>query len=253
MMRAADAYKLNEIQSGVVRRASTTWPAVVVALLVLLAAGTTYRLLANHLERAPGTTPIARGTLAHLPLEFGPWHGHDQAVDGAVIRAADVDDYVYRSYVRQTDQQTVGLWIAFGVRARDLMPHRPEVCYPGAGWTLRERRTVTVPLPEGGELQTRLLTFAPGGLGAEDLTVLNYYIVDDETCEDVSLLRSKAWRGQAAIRYMAQVQITCDRNPVLANTTPEEAVRAFAAETFAQVRTLLDQAVGSAPAQPAGS
>ena len=177
--------------------------------------------------------------MAQLPLELGDWIGRDAPVEEAIIEAADVDDFVNRHYVRGRDLQTVGLWVAYGVRARDLMPHRPEVCYPGAGWTLLDRQLTEVPLDNENALTARILTFSPGGVGPRHLTVLNFYVVDGQSCEDVSLLRSRAWKGHRAVRYVAQVQITCQANPARVGDTPGETVREFAAAVFAPLRELL--------------
>ena len=61
------------------------------------------------------------------------------------------------------------------------------------------------------------------------MTVLNYYIVDGQYSPDVSLLRSKAWRGQGGIRYVAQIQIVCSAGTEAAIQAAEQAVRAFGA------------------------
>ena len=212
------------------------------AAVLLLFAGVGYRSLARQLNRATGQQPFAAGTLQSFPQNIGNWVGHDVTLEESIIQAADVDDYLNRVYTRKFDNQTVGFWIAFGIRARDLMPHRPEVCYPGAGWTLRHQDNATLEIGPSTELQARILEFAAGNLNANNLTVLNYYIVDDETCADVALLRSKAWRGQTAIRYMAQVQITCQLNPAL-GASPVDAVRDFAQESYPLIRNLLEKAV----------
>lgn len=218
--------------------------AFVAAMIFLVTAGAGFRTLAHYLDRAPTCAPIPPGTLRELPLRIGGWAGREQALDESIVRATDVDDYVSRLYVRESDNQGVGLWVAFGVRARDLMPHRPEVCYPGAGWTLLDQHTTVLQAKNGATLRARVLTFAPGGLDPRHLTVLNYYIVDGETSEDVSLLRSKAWRGQASIGYMAQVQITCRTDPTRAIVLPANVVREFAVETFGPIRDLLRESVG---------
>jgi EpsI family protein len=226
--------------------------AAVVAGVALLGTGLGYRALAGHLNRAPRNPSVSPGTLAQLPLRIGDWVGTDTPLDDAVIEAAAVDDYVSRHYVRLTDNRSVGLWVALGGRARDLMPHRPEVCYPGAGWTLRDRDTLALQLEDDQTLRARLLTFVPGGFDVRPQVVLDYYVVDGETCEDVSLLRSKASRGQTAIRYVAQVQITCRREPAQAAATPAETVREVAAESFVPIRNLLEQAVRGAGPRPPG-
>jgi len=214
------------------------------AAAVLAASGLGYRALAAALERGAGASTIAQGTLGHLPLRIRDWHGEDFPIDESIVKAADVDDYVSRRYVQAGDNHVVDLWIAFGVHARDLVPHRPEVCYPGAGWTLRGTESRELPVGADDTVRARILTFVPGGLDRRPQVVLNYYIVDGQTCEDVSLLRSKAWRGQGAIGYMAQVQITCRVNPADPTAAPAHILCQFATESFEAIRTLLERATG---------
>jgi EpsI family protein len=231
------------------RRTATAWLPTVLAcaagVLLLVAAGAGYRVLAYRLDRTLAGGSFPRGTLAALPFEIGEWTGRDEPLDESIVEATDLDDYVNRWYVRRTDGAAVGLWLAFGSRARDLMPHRPEVCYPGAGWTLEGQNTTVLHPRAGSDLRVRILDFTRGGLDPRQLTVLNYYIVDGETCEDVSLLRSKAWRGQTSVKYTAQVQITCRESAARTTASPGNLVRAFAVDSFAEIMTLLDRSVDS--------
>ena len=217
------------------------------AIAVLGVSGIGFTGLAAYLERGSGTRALPPGTLSRLPLEIAGWRGSDMPIDESIVRAADVDDYVSRRYIHVSDNDVVDLWIAFGVRARDLVPHRPEVCYPGAGWTLRGAGEIALHPDEETSLRARILTFVPGGLDRRPQVVLNYYIVDGQTCEDVSLLRSRAWRGQGSIGYMAQVQITSRLNPADPTASPERVVRQFATDSFAEIRGLLERATTTHP------
>jgi EpsI family protein len=209
------------------------------AVIFILLSGIAYRIVARRLGLCPERVSASRGTLRQLPLRIGGWVGQEEVLDEFVVRAADADDYVARVYRREEDGALVGLWIAFGIRARDLMPHRPEVCYPGAGWTLQEQGTTVLKAGSAFDLPVRVLTFTPGGLDSRHLTVLNYYVVDDAPCEDVSLLRSKAWRGQTAINYMAQVQVTYRANPANALVHPKDIVCNFARLSYPYIHRLL--------------
>jgi EpsI family protein len=216
----------------------------------LLASGMGYRLLAQYLDRPSDSVPLPRGTLARgLPLQIGGWQGKEVPVEESVLQAADCNDYVSRAYVRR--DEPVRLWIAYGVRARDLTPHRPEVCYPGAGWTLDDTRSVELPLGGGRPLECRLYRFSRGGFGSGEMVVLNYYIVDGQYCPDVSLLRSKAARGTSGIRYMAQVQITSSANGRLTPETAGRSVQAFAADSAQAIRAVMPDAPTAGPPRAA--
>ena len=213
---------------------------LVIAALFLVAAGGGYRALSVRLMRAPEQTHIPAGTLKELPLVIGRWEGRDQSIDEKIIKRADVDDHLMRVYRRSTDRAAVAMWIAYGIRARDLMPHRPEVCYPGAGWTLQKEDHLEFATADNKKVTARLLTFASGTIDPRPLMVLTYYIVDGETCEDVSLLRSKAWRGQTAIRYMTQIQISY-RIESMNTASPNTILGDFASATFPLIRDLLER------------
>ncbi len=222
------------------RRTQIHRGALVSGVVVLLIAGVGQRMVARTLERADVLRALPRGTLAAIPLQIGEWTGTDAPLDEAIVEAADVDDYLNRLYRSSSELEPVGLYVALGVRARDLMPHRPEVCYPGAGWTLRSTEDFTIAPEHGLPVQARLYRFSPGGLDARDLLVVHYYLVDGATAPDVSILRAKAWRGQTSIRYMAQVQITCRSSAEGAAPRVRAGLRAFSEVVAPAVRAALD-------------
>ena len=214
--------------------------AAAAAGLLMLVSSAGYRILAAHLEAPVNTTPISPAALQRLPLQIGDWTGREVPLDEAVVRATDTDAHVNRSYSRRGGFEYVLLYIASGVKARDLMPHRPEVCYTGAGWTLINKRSMELPLSDGTELPCNVMQFSRGALNTEKVMVLDYYIVDGQYSSDVSLLRSKAWRGSGAVRYVAQVQIVIS---ILSNQTEDSAIKtvhAFAVESASLIAGLFE-------------
>jgi EpsI family protein len=205
--------------------------AVGAALGLLIVSGVGYRVLAWRLGATDGGTPLPPGALQRLSMKIGDWVGQDVKLDERIVEATDTDAHVNRRYVKRNSAEGVSLYIAYGVRARDLMPHRPEVCYPGNGWTMQDTRHIDLPLPDGTKLKCRILKFSRAGLSTENITVLSYYLVDGEYSSDVSLLRSKAWAGQGGIGYMAQVQVTCPGRGQLSPESSVKSVSAFAADS----------------------
>lgn len=167
------------------------------------------------------------------------WRGQDVPLAESVVRAAKVDDHISRIYTHPGQTVPVNLFIALGARARDLMPHRPEVCYPGAGWTLQQRRTEILPASDGSDSEATMYTFGRGDLGGRSVVVLNFFVVDGQVCRDVSLLRSKAWRGQASIHYMCQVQVVAAVEAWQATSAGAAAVREFASELVTPLGRIL--------------
>jgi hypothetical protein len=115
------------------------------------------------------------------------------------------------------------------------MPHRPEVCYPGNGWTLEDKRRVNLPLSDGTELECQILNFSRSGMSSKRITVLNYYIVDGEYCPDVSLLRGKVLGNTG---YVAQMQITCSGGGSISSKSSVDAVSAFAVDSTRSIYDL---------------
>lgn len=219
----------------------------VAASFLMLVFGIGYRVLAARLAAPVNIAVLSAEELQRLPLEFGGWTGQEVPLDEAIVRATDTDAYINRRYSRRNNLESVCLYIAYGVKPRDLMPHRPEVCYTGSGWTLMDRSSMELPLSDGMKLPCSTFQFSRGALNTEKVVLLDYYIVDGEYCGDVSLLRSKAWRGAGAVRYVAQVQVVAS---VTTNLTADSAARivsAFAAESAPLICRLFESAEDSQP------
>ena len=136
--------------------------AAVAASCLMLVFGLTYRVVAARLEAPIDTTPISPEALAQFPLQIGDWTGKDVPMDEAIVRATDTDAHLNRRYTRHGGLEAVSFYIASGVKARDLMPHRPEVCYTGAGWTLANRRSVELSLSDSTKLPCNIMQFSRG-------------------------------------------------------------------------------------------
>jgi len=227
--------------------------AAAVAAILLLASGVGYRVLAGYLSRPTEYRPMAPGTLARLPLVIGDWSGRDVPLSDAIIRTTKTDDHLNRVYARPAGTSSVSLFVGYGVRARDLMPHRPEVCYPDQGWTMKENSTTDLALEDGSRIDCRLYRFSRGALDRRGVVVLNYYLVDGVYSPDVSLLRSRAWHGSGSMRYMAQVQIVAADSALGGSSAGEEAVRRFAALAAPRIRALFPDVESAAHASPAGA
>jgi len=220
--------------------------AVLTASLLMLLSGSGYRILAARLAAPVNTTPIDPNDLAQFPSQIGGWTGQDVPLDEAVVRATDTDAHISRRFSRADSMDSVYLYVACGVKARDLMPHRPEVCYTGNGWTLVDRRSADVPLSDGLRLPCNLLHFSRGSLQGGEVVVLDYYIVDGQYCPDVSLLRSKAWRGSGTVRYVAQVEIVSTVTGTASADSAAKLACTFAAESALFIAKLF----GDEPANP---
>ncbi len=214
--------------------------AAVVAGFLMLVSSAAYRVLAARLAAPVNTTLLSPAALERLPLQIGGWTGQEVPLDEAIVRATDTDAHINRRYSRHNGSESILLYVACGVKARDLMPHRPEVCYTGAGWTLIDKRSMELPLSDGMELPCMALQFSRGTLNTKKTILLNYYIVDGQYCRDVSLLRFKAWRGSGTVRYVAQIQIIASATSNLTADSAARLVCDFAAESASSISRLFE-------------
>lgn len=214
--------------------------AAVTAGFILFAWGVVHRVLAARLAAPMGRNPIRSEVLERLPLQIGDWTGQDVPLSEEIILATNTDAHINRRYYKANASKSVMLYIACGVKARDLMPHRPEVCYTGAGWILTDKRTAELPLTDETTLPCNIMQFSRGSLSKEKVIVLDYYIVDGQYCEDVSLLRSKAWRGSGTVDYVAQVQIVTPVVEAFSADSARKVITDFAIESAMQITDLFN-------------
>jgi len=233
--------KHTDMVSNTTRRRSVAAAAIAASFLMLIF-GLGYHVLAARLESPVHTITLSPAALERFPMQIGDWVGQEVPMDEAIVRRTDTDALINRRYSRSIALENVGLYVAYGVRARELMPHRPEVCYPGAGWTLIDKRSIELPLSDGMQLPCRILEFSRGTLNTTKVLVLNYYIVDGQYCNDVSLLRSKAWRGSGTVRYAVQVQIVASvTNNYIADSVAKM-ICDFAVESASSIFRLFESA-----------
>ena len=184
-------------------------------------------------------------------MQIGSWTGQDVPLDETIVRKTGTDAHINRRYCRYNGVEHVGLYIAYGVTARALTPHRPEVCYVGAGWTLMDRQSVELPLEDGATLPCSVFHFSRGGLNAEKIVVLDYFIVDGRHCGDASLLQSRAWRGSDTVDYVAQVQISSTEN--LPTDSATQIVSTFAVDSALLIADLFEHTQEDLSAEPPGA
>ncbi len=224
--------------------------AVLVASFLILVHGVAHHALAARLAAPGAATPIALEVLAKLPLEIGAWTGRDVPLDEDIVRRTDTDAHLNRQYARGRGLEPVSLYVACGVKTRDLMPHRPEVCYVGAGWTRIARRSLELSLNDGTTVPCNVIYFARGAFNTSKIVVLDYYIVDGQYCRDVSLLRSKAWRGSSLVGYATQVQIMASVTETSNVQSTTQSISDFAVDSAPLIFHLFEPIAKSQNADP---
>ncbi|MEJ2647217.1 MAG: EpsI family protein [Sedimentisphaerales bacterium] len=214
--------------------------AAVAAAFMMVIFGAAHRSLTTLLSIPENFSSMPPDALDEFPMQINQWVGVEEPLDEAVIEATDTDAHISRRYYRYDSPQEVWLYIAAGKRARDLMPHRPEVCYIGAGWTLTNNDSRELSLDSGTVLPCNIFQFTKGTLNPKKIVILDYYIVDGQICRDISLLRSKIWRGSGYVDYVIQVQVFAPVTADRSIESTEKMVRGFACESCSSIIRVLE-------------
>ena len=187
------------------------WAAVIT---ILVLGGFAYRRLtvewlAPSLSR-PVKLPVP---LKEIPLELDDgWVGEDHKLSRAVERIAGNDDYVFRLYRNYLTGESAYLYVAYSGRPRFMVGHRPDICYPSAGWSFDGVGAAEIKRPDGATLLVNVHRFHKGTANGLDMVVLNYYVLNGKPTKDAGSFSGVSWRlpnisGNPAY-YVAQVQIS---------------------------------------------
>jgi EpsI family protein len=196
--------------------------------------------------------------LGKFPFEIGNWIGKDVPLSESILRVAQNDDYLNRSYTEESTGASVMLYVAYTARPRTMLGHRPQVCYPGSGWVHvgTERSQITA-----GSLTIPCLVHRfhrPEG-DRREIVVLNYYVVNGKMTNDESVFSGVGWRtpniqGDPA-RYVAQVQVSSNTEAPARKAAAEFAdyVLGFLPDEQGKVRAGNGVVVGSSNVESSAS
>ncbi len=133
------------------------------------------------------TVPPSSGTVAgvvmDLPYRIGDWWGTSQGMAPAEKLMLPPDtSLVRKSYESASGDNIVCSIVLAGAEKRSI--HRPEICLPAQGWTIRASEVVSIPLHSGHILKATNLTLSrpeplPGGGQKELLAYYMYWFVGD--------------------------------------------------------------------------
>lgn len=108
--------------------------AVAIAALLLVSAGIRHRMEAAVAQRIDATR-FSPFPLKQMPLVVGPWQGKDEQLDPFIARKTGSTDYIMRRYTNTQTGAAVELLMLYGPAA-EMGYHKPDACYPGAGYKL---------------------------------------------------------------------------------------------------------------------
>ena len=184
----------------------------VLAALLLVGGGVTYRVVGSRLKFVVGTPIMLPISLDCLPREVEHWVGEDVPIPANIQRVAGNDAFVNRLYTNRVSRQWANVYIAYTAHPRTMLGHRPQVCYVAAGWVHDRTEEGTLISNEGREIPCLVHYFHRYAPGREETAVLSFYIVNGQLTCDESVFSGVGWRtpnisGDPA-HYVAQVQIS---------------------------------------------
>lgn len=110
-------------------------PTAIVAM-VLLAGSAIIRLQMEAAVAASiDATRFSPFKLSEMPGTLGPWVGKDEELDPFIARKTGSTDYIMRRYTNAQTGAVLELLMLYGPAA-DMGYHKPDACYPGAGYKL---------------------------------------------------------------------------------------------------------------------
>ena len=130
-------------------------PGTVARIAVMLALGGATAALCL-LTPSPNTSPLA-GVIMDLPERIGNFTGKVIAATPGEIATLPADTQIIRrEYLDPAGDRIMASIVLSGGEKRSI--HRPEVCLPAQGWSMRGGKVERVALADGGDLDVMNLS-----------------------------------------------------------------------------------------------
>lgn len=192
--------------------ASLIW---VLAVLLLVSAGITYRALASRLKSVYSTPIKLPVLLSAFPMKINNWVGTDLSIRSTTREYMEknfADDFLSRRYINSTNNW-VDLYVVYcSSRPGGIIGHQPRICYPAGGWIHDSTESSQFISRAGRQIPCLLHRFHKPAPTYEQTIVASFYILNGQITSDESdfsgpLGRRPNIAGDPA-RYVAQVQIS---------------------------------------------
>lgn len=192
------------------------WFVWILAVLLLIFAGITYRVLASGLKRIVDTPIELPVSISAFPAHIGSWAGSDLPIPSIAKEYMEenfADDYLSRRYVDSATKAWADVYIVYcSSRPGGILGHRPRVCYPGYGWIHDGTESMQFVSRAGRQIPCLIHRFHKTSPMHQQTVVLNFYILNGQITADENdfagpLGRRPNIAGDPA-RYVAQVQIS---------------------------------------------
>lgn len=192
------------------------WFIWILAVLLLVSSGITYRLLASHLEILSDTPILLPVPLGNFPTQVGNWFGSDLAIPNTTREYMEenfADDFMSRRYINAATKAWADVYIVYcSSRPGGILGHQPQVCYPANGWIHDSAEKSQFITADGQQIPCLINRFHKPAPAYDQKLVLNFYILNGQITANENdfsdpLGRKPNITGDPA-QYVAQVQIS---------------------------------------------
>ncbi len=208
----ATAYFVRMMRPGKI----STWLIWILAVLLLISSGVTYRLLASGLELLFDTPISLPVPLNSFPTQIDNWVGRDLSIPATTKEYMEenfADDFLSRRYINAANKTWADVYIIYcSSRPGGILGHRPRVCYPGSGWVHDSTESSQFISRAGRRIPCLVHRFYKPDQTHGQIVVLNFYILNGQITTDENSFSGPFGRrpniaGDPA-RYVVQVQIS---------------------------------------------
>jgi len=188
----------------------------VLAVLLLVSAGITYRAFASRLKFVYSTPIRLPVPLSAFPMKIGNWVGTDLTIRSTTREYMEknfADDFFSRRYVNTTANAWADVYVVYcSSRPGGILGHQPRVCYPAHGWLHDSTEPSQFTSRIGQRVRCLIHRFHKPAPVYEQTVVLNFYVLNGQiTTEEKDFSGFLGRRPNIAgdpARYVAQVQIS---------------------------------------------
>ena len=186
------------------------------AVLLVVTAGVSYRLVASHLKLIVNTPIALPVPLDVFPTSIGNWKGESLVIPATTksyMKRHFADDFLSRQYVHSISDAWADVYIVYcSSRPAGILGHRPGVCYPANGWVHDSTQRSQFTSDRQEDIPCLIHRFHKPAPTYDEIVILNFYVLNGKiTADEDDFVGPFGRRPNIArdpARYVAQIQIS---------------------------------------------
>ncbi len=205
----------------------TTPFAISAVLLAAVAVGVPWANSAMKLALTKQPLPLQKPLHRLDRHRLGPY-GFRAKIDleQAVVETLGTEQYIYwiledTTYKDRDPRRYARLFVSYYTGGADAVPHTPDICMLGSGYTIENADNTTIHVPgltDDGEVPVRAVTFVKSGIfAAESMTVVYTFRTNNVFAATRQAVRMKVASLADRYSYYSKVEVifgSSDSNPV---------------------------------------